>query len=107
MFFHAFINTQRNKAVVSQMKLEDDSILDFPKAIHEEAVRYFHNLLKEQPNKDHSNLSNLLSEFITEEDNVGQLVDPLKVELKKATRSIPIDGSLGPDGFGFSFFLAC
>lgn len=64
------------------MKLEDGSVLASPLAIHEEAITYFNNFLRKQPNKDNPNFITLILDLINEVDNNFQLLEPSKVELK-------------------------
>lgn len=103
-FFHAVINTRWNKASIESMKLDDGSVLSSPKVVHEVAVRHFQLFLFEHCEREQPDLGHLISRIITKEENNRLLSRLTKEEVKEAVKSILPESSLGPNGFGSSFF---
>lgn len=56
---------------------------------------------------DETDLSSLLNKLVTNEDNFELCKEPSEEEIKDVIFSILQQSSLGPDGFGSSFFIIC
>lgn len=63
--------------------------------------------LYEHHHRDCIDLSHIMSKVITEKENVHIMALPLELESKEAIQSVHADSSLGPNGFGSSFYLSC
>ncbi|KAF5447204.1 hypothetical protein F2P56_032773 [Juglans regia] len=105
-FFHAYLKAKLHKRV-QEMSMSDGRVLQSPLDIHKAAVDHFQEFLGQNSSHAFSNLSDLISPIITNEDNLTIGRDPSIEEVKDALFSIPIDSSLGPDGFGSGFFRVC
>lgn len=106
-FFHAVVNACRNKSLVSSMKLQDGSVLDSLKAVHDRVVNYFSQVLSDDHDGDTPDLRYLFSSIITYENSAKLLAPPLEGELKVVVQSITTDSVLGINGFGLNFYLTC
>lgn len=89
------------------MQVENGVTLDSPEDIHMEAIHHFQKVLSEPQDIRMPSLKDLISIVITNEENEELQKGPMELELKKALESIPQNSSLGLDGFGSGFFLAC
>ncbi|XP_042958231.1 uncharacterized protein LOC122293850 [Carya illinoinensis] len=105
-FFHAYLNAKNHKRV-TDMFLADGTHLNNPLEIHKAAVEYFKQFLGENSHCEFSSFQDLISPVITADENLMLCSSPSMDEIKDALFSIPIDSSLGPDGFGSGFFRSC
>ncbi|KAG2713795.1 hypothetical protein I3760_04G192000 [Carya illinoinensis] len=97
----------RSKRQVNEMRLPDGRWLKTSEEIHEEAVLYFSNLLSHKQVGVLPDLSNLVQTVVTEEDNERLCQLPSIQDVRDVVFSIPVNSSLGLDGFGSGFFQAC
>ncbi|XP_042950383.1 uncharacterized protein LOC122282502 [Carya illinoinensis] len=106
MYFHALLN-KRKQARIMEMSLSNGTTLKTPQDIHDGAVKYFMDFLGESNSVVLPDLGDLVSNVISEEDNLRLCSLPTEEEVKQAVFSIPIESSPGPDGFGSGFYRAC
>ncbi|KAF5475128.1 hypothetical protein F2P56_006969, partial [Juglans regia] len=98
-FFHVWLSNKRHRKI-HKLRTTDGVEFNSPEEIHLGAVEYFSEFLQRsnQP-RELSDLTNLISPVIEEEDCVRLSCIPLLDEVKEALSSIPINNCPGPDGF--------
>ncbi|XP_042962498.1 uncharacterized protein LOC122296772 [Carya illinoinensis] len=105
-YFHAILN-KRKQVRIMEMSLTNGTMLKTPQEIHDGAVKYFMDFLGQSTSVVLSDLGELVSNVISDEDNLRLCSLPTKEEVKQVVFSIPIESSPGPDGFGSGFYRAC
>ncbi|XP_041009467.1 uncharacterized protein LOC121253532 [Juglans microcarpa x Juglans regia] len=105
-YFHAILN-KRKQERIGEMSLPNGSTLKSPLETHDGAVQYFMDFLGQSTCVVLLDLSDLVANVISEDDNSRLCSLPTEEEVKQAVFNIPIESSLGPDGFGSGFYRAC
>ncbi|XP_042939492.1 uncharacterized protein LOC122274521 [Carya illinoinensis] len=88
-FFHAVTTIRKRKAVISSMTLMDGRVLNSPDEVHLGAARHFQEFLSEGRVGVHVDMSDLISEEVSEEENQALCRRPLAKEVWEAIMSIP------------------
>ncbi|KAJ0081173.1 hypothetical protein Patl1_12355 [Pistacia atlantica] len=99
-FFHVVVNQRRKSKVISNMRLENGTILNSPEQVHQGALNYFQDYLSNPPIIEQVDLTSLIQNSIAEENNVALALAPAEAEILAALKSIPRESSPGLNGFG-------
>ncbi|XP_040996793.1 uncharacterized protein LOC121242840 [Juglans microcarpa x Juglans regia] len=102
-FFHAYLKAKFRKRV-TDVCLADGTLLQTPLDIHQAVVDYFKKILGEYSSGELPNLGDFMFPVISDNENLMLCSIPSIEDIKAALFSIPIDSSLGLDGFGSGFF---
>ncbi|XP_042939487.1 uncharacterized protein LOC122274516 [Carya illinoinensis] len=105
-YFHAILN-KRKQARIMEMSLTNGTTLKTPQEIHDGVVKYFMDFLVQYTSVVLPDLGDLVSNVISDEDNLRLCSLPTEEEVKQAVFSIPIECSPSLDGFGSGFYRAC
>ncbi|XP_042962410.1 uncharacterized protein LOC122296672 [Carya illinoinensis] len=105
-YFHALLNKKKQTRIM-EMSLSNGTTLKTPQDILDGAVKYFMDFLGQSNRVVLPDLGDLVSNLISDEDNLRLCTLPTEEEVKQAIFSIPIESSPGPDGFGSGFYRAC
>ncbi|XP_022854164.1 uncharacterized protein LOC111375558 [Olea europaea var. sylvestris] len=92
-FFHAVVNQRRKSSHISSMRLSDGIVLASPEEVHNGAVKYFEQTLRENGTSEQGDLASILSAVVSAEDNDLLCVEPTEEEVKDAFFSIPTESS--------------
>ncbi|KAF5476984.1 hypothetical protein F2P56_003666 [Juglans regia] len=105
-FFHSILK-RRQQTQVNEMLKADDTSFESLEAVYKGAVQYFQRLLDLKCEGGLLDLSLFVDNVITEGENKEITKCPIVKDIRQALFSIPVESSLGPDGFGSSFFRNC
>ncbi|XP_035541715.1 uncharacterized protein LOC118344702 [Juglans regia] len=105
-FFHSVLK-RRQQNQVRKMTNTDGSSLDSPKAVHEGAFSYFQEFLSYRYEVELLELRPIIDNVIMDEENKNITKHLAVEEVRQALFYIPVQSSLGPNGFGSGFFREC
>lgn len=99
IFFHPTVQQRMKKATISKMILEDGTALNSALQIHDATISQFQDLLTSSSSGQETNLENVISLVVTEEENANLIRETNADEVMEALKEILTNSSSGPSGF--------